>query len=303
MSFAERLLSINRRVIFLLVGLAVIIPLLLRFTLPTSVTPPVKRVFDFIETSPEFAEGKALLVSVDYDPATTPELYPMTLALLRHAFSKNVRVLLMTLHPAGSGLAEMAVAQVSKEYDVKRGTDYVFLGFKPGLAAVLLGMGEDIYSTFPTDYYGTPISEIPMMRNIQNYDNIALVTSIAASSLPESWISYAGARYGQRVATGVTAVMASDFYPYLQTGQLIGLLGGLKGAAEYEKLLDESAEERAMDAQRRELLSDEEYELLRRSHRVARVGMVPQSIVHILIVVLIIMGNVGYFAMRRAKRS
>jgi hypothetical protein len=40
------------------------------------------------------------------------------------------------------------------------------------------------------------------------------------------------------VAVGVTAVMAADMYPYLQSGQLIGMLSGLKGAAEYEKLVD-----------------------------------------------------------------
>lgn len=303
MRLGERLLKISRRVIFLLVGLAVIIPLLLRVTFPTTITPPVKRVFDFIETTSEFEEGKVMLVSVDYDPATTPELFPMTLAVLRHAFSRDVKVLLMTLHPAGSGLAEMAVARGADEYAKERGVDYVFLGFKPGIAAVLLGLGEDIHTTFPTDYYGTPISEIPMMENIRTYDDIALVVTVAASSLPESWISYAGARYGQRIAAGVTAVMASDFYPYLQTGQLIGLLGGLKGAAEYEKLLDESPAEKELDMKRQELLSQEDHELLRRSHRVARVGMVPQSIVHVLIIALIIMGNIGYFATRKAKRG
>jgi len=40
------------------------------------------------------------------------------------------------------------------------------------------------------------------------------------------------------VAVGVTAVMAADLYPYLQSGQLVGMLAGLKGAAEYEKLVD-----------------------------------------------------------------
>ncbi len=303
MRLGERLLSIDRRVIFLLVGLAVVVPLLLRVTFATTITPPVKRVFDFVETTSEFEEGRAMLVSVDYDPSTTPELFPMTLAILRHAFSKDIRVLVMTLHPAGSGLAEMAISQVADEYGKERGADYVFLGFKPGPAAVMLGLGEDIHTTFPTDYYGTPISDIPMMEKIHTYDDIALMVALAANSLPEGWISYAGARYGQRIAAGVTAVMASDFYPYLQTGQLIGLLGGLKGAAEYEKLLDESPAERELDMGRKELLGQEEYESLRRSHQVARVAMVPQSIVHVLIIILIIAGNVGYFAARRPRRS
>jgi hypothetical protein len=52
------------------------------------------------------------------------------------------------------------------------------------------------------------------------------------------WITYARPKYGLNVAVGVTAVMAADMYPYLQSGQLVGMLSGLKGAAEYEKLVD-----------------------------------------------------------------
>ena len=67
----------------------------------------------------------------------------------------------------------------------------------------------------------------------------------------------------------MTAVMASDAYPFLQSGQLSGLIGGLKGAAEYEQLIN---------------------------HRDrAFIGMDAQSITHILIVIFIIFGNISFF--------
>ena len=43
---------------------------------------------------------------------------------------------------------------------------------------------------------------------------------------------------------GITAVMAPDFYPYLQAGQIVGMLNGLKGGAwslEARKLGDAAA--------------------------------------------------------------
>ena len=66
--------------------------------------------------------------------------------------------------------------------------------------------------------------------------------------------------------------MASDAYPYLNAGQLEGLLGGLSGAAEYEKLIGVPG--------------------------TATIGMDAQSIAHILIILLIALGNIAYFATR-----
>jgi len=82
-------------------------------------------------------------------------------------------------------------------------------------------------------------------------------------------------RYRVRLASGTTAVAAPPFYPYVQSGQLVGLLGGLKGAAEYEGLVGATG-----DATR---------------------GMDAQSIVHALIVFFILLGNVVYLMERRAR--
>ena len=39
------------------------------------------------------------------------------------------------------------------------------------------------------------------------------------------------------VAGGATAISQPGYGPYLQTNQLKGLIGGMKGAAEYESLI------------------------------------------------------------------
>lgn len=67
--------------------------------------------------------------------------------------------------------------------------------------------------------------------------------------------------------------MAPKQYAYYSAGQLNGLLGGMKGAAEYEKLVGRPA--------------------------LAITGMGAQSIAHLLIIFLVLIGNIGYFAGRR----
>ncbi len=268
-----KFLTTDRRAIFLLVGLAVVIPLLAPLGLPVDITKPARDFYESIEAL-EPTRGP-LLLSMDYDPGTVPELNPMSIALLRHCFDKNIRVVVMTLLPGGPGLAEQVTTQISQEFNNTYGEDYVYLGYKVGTAAVMLSMGEDIHGTFPLDYYGTPVGELPMMQEIKTLADIPLIVTISGTQIIESWIAYAGARYHKTIAAGATAVMVPQFYPYLQTDQLVGLLGGLKGAAEYEELVHH------LDF--------------------ATVGMDVQSIVHFLIVLLVIFGNIGYFIQRRSK--
>jgi hypothetical protein len=275
MPWFERLLGIDRRWIFLAIGVAVVIPFFLPMGLPIVVTPEVRNLFDAVQDLP--SDSKPIILSLDYAPATTPELDPMSLAILRHAFSRKLPVIVMTLHPAGYGLAQRAIAIAAEDYpDVEYGVDYVFLGFNPGIAAVMLGMGIDITNVFPDDAYGNPTATMPIMEGVRNYDDIPLLISIAGSAYPDSWISFAYQPYGQRVAAGVTAVMATDYYPYLDAHQMVGLLGGMRGAAEYEVLID---------------WADKGVR-----------GMDSQSVIHLFIIVLVVLGNIAYFAQRRAKR-
>jgi len=94
-----------------------------------------------------------------------------------------------------------------------------------------------------------------------------------------SYVAIVQPRFGIKVGAGVTAVMAPDFYPYFETGQFSGMLAGMKGAAEYE---DAIAEKYGLKETRR-----------------AMAGMGAQSAAHLLIMVFVILGNVGYFLTRR----
>jgi len=274
MSGFQKLLDIDRRWIFLAIAIAVVVPFFKPLGLPVVVTEPVRNLYEAVdELQPN---SQPLLLASDYAPSTSPELEPMSLAILRHCMSRDVNVAVMTLHPAGFGLAQRAIGQVAAEYEAVYGEDYVFLGFQPGVSAPILGLGVAITNIFPEDAYGTPLSDIPMMEGIRNYDDIPLVITLAGWSAAEAWVYYAYQPYGQRVGAGVTAVMATDYYPYLDTGQLVGLLGGMRGAAEYEVLVEREGK--------------------------GVLGMDSQSVIHLFIIVLIILGNVAYFMTRKSRR-
>ena len=268
----KKLANIDRRYIYIIIVLCIVIPFLTGKVLPIRVSTPVQRAYDAMEKLPE---GSKVLFSIDYDPSSQPELQPMLLASLRHAFSRNLQVIMMCHWPLGLPLGQDALFQVAKEYNKEYGIDFVNIGYRPGFSAVILGIGREIRDFFASDYAGTSIDSLPMMQTVHNYGNIALLVGIEAGFTGDLWIRLAGAQFGQKIVLGATAVCAPDLYPYLQSKQLEGLVGGLKGAAEYEKLVEHPG--------------------------AGIVGMTAQSVGHIAIIIFIILGNIGYFAVRRKK--
>ncbi len=268
----DKLMSIDRRIVFLFIALSVVLPFIFPMNLPIQPTKESKAIYDFIEALPN-EQAKPLLISMDYDPSTLPELDPMSYALIKHCFNRNIKVMVMTLHPAGKGIIDRIISDCAEEYNKIEGTDYVNLGFKPGYSAVMMQIGQELHSAFPSDHRGIPIGDIQMMKDIHTYNDISLVFCIAAAGFPDSWILFAVSRYNAKFSMGVTAVMATDYYPYLSTGQSIGILGGLKGAAEYETLTGKPSDGCA--------------------------GMDSQSISHLVIIAFIVLGNISYFILER----
>lgn len=272
----ERLIAIDRRWLFLLIGLAVLTPMVLDLPMPAGrINERTQAVHDYINTA---EPGDVVVLAVDYGPASMPEVHPMAVAVTRHALQRDLRVVAMTLNVQGSLLADMALQEavsVEELGDKKDGVDYVNLGFKPGGSLVVLGMGDNIPKTFARDAQGRPVATLPVMRDIETFDDIHLVMAIESTTAADIWILFARERFNQAVAMGVTAVMATDFYPYLSTGQLVGMINGLKGAAEYETLIEH--------------------------HDIALLGMTAQSVAHMVIIIFVIMGNIGYFVTRRGR--
>jgi hypothetical protein len=172
---------------------------------------------------------------------------------------------------------ENVVKNVAREYDKKYGVDYVNLGYKYGYQAVMLGMGRKIADIFPSDAYGSKLETLPLMQRVKNYKDVDFIFIVSDNATVDYWVSLVNAQFGTPMGAGVTAVMAPKCYSFLQTKQLVGLLGGMKGAAEYEKLTSNPG--RAM------------------------LGMDSQSIIHFAIIFFVVLGNLGYFATRKKEVS
>ncbi|MCB5228829.1 MAG: hypothetical protein LHW44_01995 [Candidatus Cloacimonetes bacterium] len=396
MNIFERIQKLDRRWIYIVVALAIILPLAIPFNSDNVTSPPTENLYQFIDAMAG-RQDRAVLMSFYHDASTMPELFPMEVAIIRHCFERNIKVFMLTWFPQGAPIIDYAINTVKEEYpNIKSGVDYCNFGYIPAALALptILGMGDNIATAVKTDAEGRKVENLEIIKGVTNYSEMNLVVEFSGLSAGGTWLFYARPKFGLNIAVGVTAVMAADEYPYLQSGQMIGMLAGLKGAAEYEKLVDvfaayrepgdpteaprmENGNRKALgrsfssdilreesikelinittqttasfspteyqefiakypdktaifdnlklekdgkieidvtkisDAEAEELGHTAHADLKRMTHniiykfKVARIGMNAQSVAHIMIIVFIILGNIGYFIQkaRQAKQQ
>lgn len=280
MKLTELIRQIDRRVIFLLIALAVIIPLILKPRFPDRPSPIVQAIYERVERLPT---GSRILMGFDYEPGTAPELEPMAMAVVRHCAVKGHRLYILTLWPAGPGQITRVTEQVfGREFSDKRyDVDYINLGYKAGGVGAINTMAANFKTLFPTDARGNRADSLRMMAGVSTLKDFAAIISFSAGDPGlKQWIQFAGDVVRVPVMGGGTAVMAPELYPYYPR-QLVGLMGGLKGASEYEAALVAG------------------YPAFKDHSMIATLRMGPQVVAHTVIVLLILVGNISFFLERR----
>lgn len=272
-SMIAKLSQVDRRLIYLIVLICATVPLLVGARVELSVSPPVRGLYDAVD---ELPPGSYVYLAADYDPGSLPEMYPMNIAFVEHMFSKDIKIIAASLWAPGPPLSQRVFDDIAPRYGKVYGEDYVNLGFKEGREAVMVSIAEDLRATFPEDYFGTPYDEIPMLEGIGNLTDMSLIVNVSAGYPGiKEWVQQVATRYGVPVGGGVTAVSGPEMYPYIQSGQLVGLLAGMKGAGEYEQILNKPG--------------------------LGLAGMAAQSSVHVAVIVFIVLANVFYFIERRKR--
>jgi hypothetical protein len=263
---------LTRRIIFALLALAVILVLALRLRVPIGVSDSTRQVFSAIES---LDSGAVVMISFDHEAASLPEVRPLGAALVDHCLRRGVAVVGLALFSEGTAVGYELLAQRTSVAGAREGTDWLYLGFRPQYTAAILGMGESIGDVFNRDYAGRALAETPLGRRLHNYRDVALVISIADGSMPTYWVEFAGNRYGTRIVAALSAVMVTSYLPYLESGQLAGIVAGFRGAAEYEELLG--------------------------SPGAGVRGMAAQTAAHAILIVLVVAGNVRAWRRRQTR--
>ncbi|MBN2788847.1 MAG: hypothetical protein JXR69_01495 [Candidatus Delongbacteria bacterium] len=274
----EKLKKIDKRWIYLLIFLSCILPFFPGFEFLNQEFSETKETIAFYDNINELKEGDAVFIDWAFDPTTQAELLPMAEQTLKQCFDKKLRVFIYFPFLTGISLGENALAKLQKEpgYEyIEEGVHYQNLGYLPLMTDMLL---FSMYS----DFKGTFGKEGKIFKGLNTFADIKYVMCFSGSSWPESYILLQR-RFGFKMQVGVTAVIGPDYIPFLQTGQLQGMLFGLKGAAEYENIRVKAG-------------SDKKF------NRKANAGMASLTLSHLVMFMFIAIGNLIYLFEKKVKK-
>jgi hypothetical protein len=289
------LLRIDRRIIYLAI-LAVLIPTVIKNNPEESIIlPSVQKLYDAIENAPAGPDDhKLVLVGTPFGGSTLPENGNQLRAIIRHLMLAKKRFALIAINePQGARLGLTISQELAKQYDYKYGEDWLSFGYQYGPIAFFKDLIRNIPDAIKVDAVNSqPVGSYSVMKGIHSMKNVAMYIEITAAATVQDWIQIVQPTTVPRLLIGYacTSVMASEAYPLMDSGQLTGMLPGLKGAADYEQLVDERVGKIS------------EYKIPGILTSSARRLMFSQGFAQIVIIIFVILGNIGFIISKR-KRS
>lgn len=254
------------RLIWIILVVVVILPLIVPLGLPLGASPEGESAYAFIDKIPT---GSITIMDIAIAPSNEGELWPMAMAVARHHMAKGHKIITVTYVPDGIMYAQRIRDIAEKEYGYKYGTDILILPYRAGGESALAAMAENIRQSFDRDQYGATLADFPLWQKVTKIEDVALVSCYTAGD-DHLWLSrHVWAKHKVPCLGGTIALSAPEAIVYWKNGQLIGLISGVKGAAIYEQKIGKpGAATASMDA---------------------------QSVGHMYLLVLIILGNVTFW--------
>ncbi len=273
----EKVGALPRWLVMTIVVVLMAIPLIK----PLGILPVISEsTMDYYNAIDQLKPGDVVLFDIGFGSGGYPTLGPASIAILRHCFSKDLKVVIMATQQEGAVIYPLIMDEVKPEevYGAKYGEDYVFLGYMAGVQTAMAAVLGDLHSAAPVDYTGKSIDTLPMMANIKGADDIDVVAYLTtAGEVAEGWVYQAYSRYKKTTCGGWLSMMTPSLKPYYDTGALTGMLDGIRGAAEYEKLIGEPGD--AMKTT----------DIL--------------NLTQLWVLILIVLGNIAFFAARGKEVS
>ena len=275
-SFFGKLQLIDRRWIYVMLVIAVAIPFVWEqathrnMDLPIYTFKDTMGIYNAVEEAPK---DKIVLISADWGFGSLGENGPQTLTVIQHLMKRGVRLMVWSPDPAIAGyIRTNAVLSYAKKYHRVEGVDFVDLGFKaiPNRMLFAQAVMDDIPGYFKKDVRGEDLATLPVMKGIHDFSDVWMVYTVGADPTYDGWVGIVEPKYHMKVGFGSTGVMVPQSYPYLESGQLVGMLSGMRGGTEYEKLMNAPGD--------------------------ALYGITRQSMAHLLVILFIILGNIGFYA-------
>jgi len=271
----QKLQSIDRRIVYLLFFVVTAVPFVRPVQVPMQIAEYTKGTYEAMEA---LKPGDFVLIDVRFSPASAGEMVPAYSSMLAHLLKKpGVRVAWFVTSLSGAIYADDGIRMFEAAGKVY-GKDIAQMGFLAGEETAIAAVSQDIFKAFPSDSRGTKSDQLEVLKGIKNAKDFALVLNMSDGGLgPLGWVRQANMPFGTKVISLLSQVMVPSAIPYYQAKQVVGLVSGLQGGAEYEQMLGTPGRGMA--------------------------SMGAQTFGHLYLVALVILANISYLVTRGASKG
>jgi hypothetical protein len=286
--------SVGRRRIYFFLFVGAALPFIFPIRLPLYIWQETRYVFERIESCPP---DKVIAISSEWIAGSQGENWPQYEALVSHCMLKGVRLVVFA-HEADALAPQMAQdisERQARLYGRTYGVDYVHLGLSRGGALVMGQIGRNLKAVYPRDFFGTRTTDeakLPILKGVDDVSSFHLFVSITYQPSTD-WLVWLDPTGNVPIAFGSAGIVTTGYYPYIASGQMKGMLAGVRGAAEYETLVFDRYGSRYRQSWE---APNGEFQELRGGKL-----LTPLAFGHLIMILLILAGNVGMWAALRVR--
>ena len=182
--------------------------------------------------------GSPVLIVTDYQAGLSAEMEQVANPLIKHLAQKQVQMVFLSTYPEGAWLAErlLDVSLIDDAFSQVR-EQVVNLGFLPGGRMGLLNYAMDAHTAFTEEVW-----ESSNLKNLNHINDFSVVLILADTlDSARSWLEQTGpSLIDTPMLMASSTQEAAMMLPYLDSGQLAGMLSGLQDAGLYEAALGDT---------------------------------------------------------------
>lgn len=168
---------LDPRVLYVLLMFFIVLPFLTNVNLPIVIHATTRNFYNVVESLPA---GSVVVYDLSSQAGQFSEIRPGAVAVVNQLLKKDVKILFVTYQEDGPILIDKTLKMADQTLlsQKRYGEDYVVFGFVPGGEVALAAFAADMHKACPKDTYGTPVEQIPIMKNVHSAKDVALLVVI-----------------------------------------------------------------------------------------------------------------------------
>jgi hypothetical protein len=245
-NIGEKLQSLPKPALYTVLFVLTSLPLFVPVTVPNKEARASRDFYTIVNTT--IQPDKPILICSDWTNSTRGESAGEFKALMRVLMRRKIKFCLYSMgDPQAPQVAADAIRMINEERQAKgqpaykRWTDWVQAGYFPSAEAISNAIQNNFRTAFGDKKdlnesgVKTPIFESPVLANVntvKDFSTMIVVTGSKTSNIAIERIT------SVHLIMMVTGVMGPETQVYYDSGQVKGLISGLKGLYDMEMAMD-----------------------------------------------------------------